>query len=147
MISVVAIRLMKPEESAVFAGWEAAERPYPWTARQFDDTAAAPASTVLVMEENGAALGFAAVQRVEDEAYLLNIMIAPEVRRRGFGEILLQKVMIWSREQGARRLVLDVDAGNAPALRLYAKAGFETLERRPRSYPRGENALVMKKDL
>jgi ribosomal protein S18 acetylase RimI-like enzyme len=44
-------------------------------------------------------------------------------------------------------LVLDVDPANAAAVALYNKTGFEIVERRARSYPRGEDALIMRKHL
>jgi len=137
------LRPIQAGEEALFAGWEA-NRPYPWTAGQF---LTGPRSSVLVWEEDGAPRGFGVLQVIDDEAYLLNLMVDPAARRRGHGANLLQKVMIVARDQGARRLVLDVDAANGPALALYAQAGFETLERRRGAYPRGEDALVMRKDL
>jgi len=137
---------MRPDEAVLFADIEAPGRPYPWTASQFVG-ATAPPSSVLVWEEDGALLGYAAVQVVGYEAYLQNLMVPPDLRRRGHGGRLLQKVMIWVQSRGAARLLLDVAAENADAVRLYERSGFSTLERRRRSYPRGEDALVMKKDL
>ena len=138
------LRAIQAGEEALFAGWEAAGRPYPWTAAQF---LSGPAARVLAWEEDGVARAFAVVQVIEGEAYLLNFMVDPAFRRRGLGAKVLQKVMIDARDHGARRLVLDVDAANGPALSLYTKAGFQTLERRRGAYPRGEDALVMKKEL
>jgi [ribosomal protein S18]-alanine N-acetyltransferase len=134
---------MTPGEAVRFERWEAAERPYPWTARHFLETSTT--AGVAVLEEEGAGIGFAVLQVVADEAYLLNLMIEPRFRRKGAGEALLQKVMIWARSAGASRLLLDVDPNNAPAVRLYTTCGFETLERRPHSYPQGEDALLMRK--
>jgi [ribosomal protein S18]-alanine N-acetyltransferase len=131
-------------EENIFAGWEQSERPYPWTARQFLGT---DVSRTLVWDEKGAPRGFASLQLVGEEAYLLNIMVDPALRRTGRGERMLQKVMIVARRKGASRMLLDVEAGNKPALALYQKAGFAILERRRRAYPRGEDALVMKKEL
>ena len=140
------MRAMRPEEADVFAAMEAGDRPYPWTAEHFLG-AAKPPSAVVVWEESGKVHGYAALQVVGDEAYLQNLMVPPAQRRRGLGKALLQKVMMWARERGALRLVLDVAAANAAAIRLYDGAGFVGLERRRAAYPRGEDALVMKKDL
>jgi [ribosomal protein S18]-alanine N-acetyltransferase len=102
---------------------------------------------VLVWEERGIPQGFGVLQIVGEEAYIVNIMVDPARRRQGHGSTLLQKVIIEARDHGARRLVLDVDAANGAALALYKNAGFEILERRRAAYPRGEDAIVMKKDL
>lgn len=138
------LRDATPGEEAMFAAWEVAERPYPWTAAQFRPMGA---SRTFVLEEGGAAVAFAVLQIVDDEAHLLNLMVNPAARRKGHGATLLQKVMIGARHRGARQFFLDVDAVNEPALALYRKAGFNILERRRAAYPRGEDALVMKKDL
>ncbi len=139
-----ALRPIRAGEETLFAAWEAADRSYPWTAAQF---LSGPKSSVYVWEEAGVPTGFGVIQIIDDEAYLLNLMVAPAARRRGHGANLLQKVMIVARDLGARRLVLDVDAANGPALSLYTRAGFETLERRRAAYPKGEDALIMKKEL
>ena len=133
-------------EPEMFAAWEAAERPYPWSASQFPSDVAAK-SRVFVWEEDGQPRGFAVLQIVGDEAYLLNVMVDARFRRKGVGSTMLQKVMIVARDVGARHLVLDVDAANRPAISMYLKAGFATVERRRKAYPRGEDALVMKKEL
>ncbi len=141
-------RPMVEDDAALFAQWESAGRPYPWSHQTFREALLHGCPTkIFVLENGGAPVGFAAVHRASDEAYLSNIMTAPTSRRRGFGEQLLQKVMIWSKASGALQLFLDVDPANASAISLYNKVGFEIIERRPRSYPRGEDAVVMRKIL
>src|SRR5262245_13258492 len=108
---------MRSEEADVFAALEAGDRTYPWTADQFRATKSP--GKMFVVYEMGKTCGYAAVQLVGEEAYLLNLMVPPEMRRRGIGGALLQKVMIWARERGARWIVLDVAADNADAIRLY----------------------------
>ena len=140
------LRAMGPDEAALLASWERAERPYPWTEQHFRETSAWRG--VAVAEDPAVGLsGFAALRVVEDEAHLLNLMVNPALRRKGRGGSLLQKVMIWAKTAGASRVLLDVDPANSAAVSLYRAAGFETLERRPRSYPRGEDALIMRKFL
>ena len=52
---------------------------------------------------------------------------------------------------GARTVFLEVDEQNTPAIRLYARAGFREVARRPNYYPSGmgkaANALVLRRDL
>jgi ribosomal-protein-alanine N-acetyltransferase len=48
--------------------------------------------------------------------------------------------------RGATRVYLEVDGGNAPAIALYAAAGWARLGTR-RGYYGGSDALVMGRDL
>jgi len=50
---------------------------------------------------------------------------------------------------GTRTVFLEVDANNAPALRLYERAGFRRIGRREGYYPagRGSAALILRRDL
>src|SRR5262245_6085870 len=58
--------------------------------------------------------------------------VAPSQRGRGLGDRLLAAGIDWAREAGAASIRLGVVAGNASALGLYRRAGFEpTGEREP----------------
>ena len=50
-------------------------------------------------------------------------------RRRGIGEELTRALLDQARAAGAREMVLEVIAENAPAIALYEKLGFETTRR------------------
>lgn len=140
------MRPLRADEIPLLVKWEQ-ERPYPWTSEHFRETLNSSTTKTFVWEPEGAAIGFATVQLVRAEAYLQNILIEPGSRRKGQAETFLQKVMMWARSNGAEFLTLDVDAENVPACRLYQKMGFHMLERRKKSYPRGEDAIVMRHSL
>ncbi len=141
------LRLMKPEEAAIFSDLEITERTYPWSKESFLDTLRSDTSRPLVWEGADGIIGFGVVQVVEGEAYLLNIMILPRHRRQGRGRELLSMIFDWAKSRGAERLFLDVEQTNSPALKLYEAAGLDVVGRRPHSYPGGEDSIMMKKDL
>jgi GNAT superfamily N-acetyltransferase len=65
------------------------------------------------------------------DAYLFQMWVDPAVRGRGVGRRLLAAVIDWARASGAHRLNLGVTC-DTPAMRLYARAGFESVgERSP----------------
>jgi len=57
-------------------------------------------------------------------AHVIQMWVAPESRGLGCGAMLLDAVVAWAREAGARRVLLRVTRGDTPAVRLYARAGF-----------------------
>ncbi|NNG03643.1 MAG: GNAT family N-acetyltransferase [Inquilinus sp.] len=66
--------------------------------------------------------GLAAV--AGDWAVLCALHTRPDHRRLGVGRSLVAALADWAVGRGARRLCLQVEADNRPALRLYGAAGF-----------------------
>lgn len=95
--------------------------------------------------------GFVMSRTVLDEAEILTIAIAPEARGRGHAGPLLARHLDELSRRGVRRVLLEVEEGNAPALALYRKAGFREIGRRAGYYPKPDGsracALAMAADL
>ena len=73
------------------------------------------------------------------------VAVHPSHRGRGLGRTLMEHAMVRLRALGATQAVLEVLAGNEPAVRLYRSLGFAPYDRR-RSYtlrtpPRGRVAV------
>jgi GNAT superfamily N-acetyltransferase len=62
--------------------------------------------------------------QLANAGYLISMWVAPEARRQGVASALIGTVVQWARAQGWNRLVLEVGETNAPAIALYARAGF-----------------------
>lgn len=138
------------EHAPELAGLAAQVGDYPWRAAQFADSFAAGHQLLGVRDTAGALLGFAVWSQVLDEAELLDIGVAPAVRRQGLGARLLAEVVAAARAAGAARLMLEVRAGNLPAQALYQRAGFVFSGRRNGYYPAvngREDACLMDKTL
>jgi ribosomal-protein-alanine N-acetyltransferase len=89
-------------------------------------------------------VGFAGVWLMVDEAHITTFGVHPEWRRQGVGRRLMVRLLEVAVELGARRMTLEVRAGNLAAQGLYRGFGFEVAGRRPRYYTDdGEDALVM----
>lgn len=99
---------------------------------------------VLVRHDaRGQVVGVATFSLAADMADLLRVIVAPDSRGRGIGGSLVRAGMDWAKAVGARRMLLEVEPGNAPAVRTYEKLGFSTLDRRRDYYGTGLDALVM----
>ncbi|MDQ0743137.1 ribosomal protein S18 acetylase RimI-like enzyme [Clavibacter sp. B3I6] len=64
-------------------------------------------------------------------ARLTRIALAPAVRGRGWGPVLVEAAVRQAAREGARRVGLNVVPGNDAALRAYARAGFVDRGRNP----------------
>lgn len=137
------MRPLKIDDVPVFVKWEK-ERPYPWTEQNFLETISSPSTRTFVWDNHGAVAGFAVVQVIGAEAYLQNIFVNSAFRRQGLGETIFKNVADWAKRQGASELFLDVEETNEPAKGLYKKMHMTILDRRKKSYPRGEDALIMR---
>ena len=79
-----------------------------------------------------------------DEAHIVNVATHPDVRRRGYGEITVMRMVEAARAAGAHLVTLEVRMSNRVAQKLYAKLGFVEVGERRRYYnDNGEDALLM----
>ena len=79
---------------------------------------------------DAALAGFAHASLDDADAKLDKLYVHPDHQRRGIGGALLAVAADWARAQHARRLWLQVNRGNAPAIAAYQKHGFRMIESR-----------------
>jgi len=99
----------------------------------------------LLRDAAGAVRGALLGERVLDEAHVHLLAVECSLRRRGAGTALLAAAFDDARAAGARRVLLEVRASQAPALALYTQQGFEIVRRRSRYYADGEDALLLER--
>ena len=136
--------MRRAEIEAVLAVEQSAY-PFPWTRANFADSLSAGYSA-WTCRSGGELIGYAVMMLVLDEAHLLNITVAPDWQRHGYGRFLMHHLFGVARHHGAKRMFLEVRPSNAPGQGLYHRLGFETIGRRRGYYPAGEgreDAVVM----
>ena len=74
----------------------------------------------LCIPSKAAGLGIVA----GDWVGLFEIVVAPQLRRRGLGTAVAESLLSWGAQQGAGRAYLQVVAENAGAIRYYRSLGF-----------------------
>ncbi|MGA2194276.1 MAG: ribosomal protein S18-alanine N-acetyltransferase [Bryobacteraceae bacterium] len=123
LAEVAAIQAASPEA----AHWDAADY------LQYD---------FRVCVHDGRVAGFLVARRVAaDESELLNLVVAPEFRRKGLARALLQELLTAS----VPSLYLEVRASNRAARNLYKSMGFQEVNIRREYYQCPlEAAIVMK---
>ena len=79
-----------------------------------------------------------------DQAELYRIGTDPTKRGKGYAAEVMSAGVVWSAEQNAESIFLEVRAGNAPAIALYEKHGFENIGIRKKYYTNPtEDAVIM----
>jgi ribosomal-protein-alanine acetyltransferase len=97
-----------------------------------------------VVALDGPVVGYAVTLLADDVLDLQRIAVAPDHRRSGIARRLLDTVRDAGRADGAHRMLLEVSAANVSALAFYAAEGFVQIDRRPRYYRDGSDALVLR---
>jgi ribosomal-protein-alanine N-acetyltransferase len=101
----------------------------------------------LVAEQDGRIVGEGIAllrhhkQSVSGRTYSLAVDSA--FRGQGIGEKLMREMIRRLQERGARRIYLEVEAGNVPAVHLYQRLGFRGIGALPDYYGQGKNGLHM----
>ena len=120
---------------------------HPWTLGNFKDALMA-GNAAFKLEAGEHLLGYLVAMQVIDEVHLLNITVAPAFQRQGWAKALLAYLKLWSLQQGAHCLWLEVRQSNERALKLYQAFGFEQVGLRKDYYPASrtsrESAVVMR---
>ena len=148
------------------AVWDMEKRAYshPWSLGNFRDSLQSgypaqmlvsdvlPGESPLNLTATGQVLlGYLVAMRGVDEVHVLNIAVAPEYRRQGWGQVLLRALAVQSLAEGAQWVWLEARASNQPALALYRHVGFLPMGVRKQYYPAGgglrEDAVVMSLNL
>ncbi len=100
-------------------------------------------SVALVAEDGGVLAGFAIGHRRGAKGHVVTIDIAPGLRRRGAGQLLLAELLRRLGAGGAREIRLEVDARNAGAIAFYEQMGFRSTRVLKDYYDTGVDGLEM----
>ncbi|MCK2185352.1 ribosomal protein S18-alanine N-acetyltransferase [Halomonas getboli] len=146
------LRELGPADLASLVELEGRGQAHPWPASRLEQALMAEEYAVLGLDDTTGLIGHAVVARQPFDAELESILIAPARRGEGLAGRLLAAVIERAREGSAERLLLEVRAGNAPAIALYRRAGFAEDGRRRGYYPplagtEREDALLMSRPL
>jgi ribosomal-protein-alanine N-acetyltransferase len=110
----------------------------PWSAQDFEGFLAERAIRAdgLFLGRDAQPSGFVLSRRAADEAEILSVAIAREARGRGHARALLASHLQALAHAGVKRVHLEVEDGNDPALALYRRIGFKNVGRREGYYKR-----------
>lgn len=149
MTDELRIRPMLKSDIKAVAAIEAAAYEFPWSADTFRSCFKARYHC-WVGEYKTAVLAYGILSVVLDEAHVLNLCVSPQIQRRGYGRMIMQKLIDEAIERRVETLLLEVRPSNKPAIQLYENMGFNEAGRRKGYYPaKGgrEDALLLARTL
>ncbi|MBE7249390.1 GNAT family N-acetyltransferase [Methylobacterium sp. A49B] len=123
----------------------------PWDAHEFERMLCERSTQAHALWRAGTLQGFVLSRRAADEAEILTVVLSPALRGGGHSRKLLREHLSSLALAGIARVHLEVDEGNAPALKLYARHGFRQVGARTGYYLKADGsratALTMSADL
>jgi len=143
------VRMMEAVDIAEVLMIEQSANEFPWARKSFEDGLKSGHESWVFYDETEI-LGFAIVQRVLDEAHLLNICVKPSKQGKGLGKAILQHVIDYANSISAVIILLEVRSSNERAQQLYLNSGFNEMSVRKGYYPAKEgreDAILMAMDL
>ena len=112
----------------------------PWSADDFRDLK--NSGCEIIMSENG----FIVYRIAVDEAEIITIGVNPKMRRNGIASAMIGIIEKTLKNQGVKKLFLEVALNNEPAKKLYESMGFKVVGSRPKYYD-GVDAILMAKTI
>ncbi len=122
---------------------------FPWSHGVFRDCLLAGYQCVVIERDESVA-GYGILSIAAGEAHILNLCVDPNYRSYGYGERLLDEILLIARSADVRQIFLEVRPSNRTALALYKKKGFHQVANRPAYYQASEgreDAAVLAKKL
>ena len=112
----------------------------PWSADDFRELQ--NSGCEIIMSQNG----FIVYRIVLDEAEIITIGVNPEMRRQGIASAMIGIIEKSIKNQGVKKLFLEVASNNVAGKKLYENCGFLPAGLRPKYYD-GVDAILMSKDI
>lgn len=120
---------------------------HPWVSKDIEQLIVDRNKKCLVADLHGEVVGYVGAEIVLDECNIGNLVVAEEYRGRGFATVLMEILFTDLRNRKVKKLFLEVEHDNEPAIGLYEKLGFVRDGVRRDYYGQGKDAILMSLDL
>jgi ribosomal-protein-alanine N-acetyltransferase len=142
---------VQPHDSAAIAALHGASFGRGWSEQEVEGLLVDRAVVAQRASFGRKLAAFIMSRQAAGEAEILSVAVARNCRGRGLASELLTLHLRRLAGLGVRAVFLEVDEHNAPAIKLYSRAGFREISRRPNYYPQpgGKTAaaLVLRRDI
>ena len=107
-----------------------------------------PGGEIFFVLESSIVVGTCALIRQSTERFeLAKMAVTPDRQGRGYGQLLIEAVINEARARGGKEIFLLSNTVLIPAIRLYEKYGFRTVNKGPHpEYKRADIEMVLELD-
>lgn len=126
---------------------EQASFPAPWRMEFFQSELLADWRFNLAARRDGVVVGYLFAMWLFDELHVNKIAVLQSERRKGIADRLMAECFDFARQNGVRKISLEVRLSNEGAQDFYRHLDFRKSYVRQRYYPDGEAAVVMTREL
>lgn len=102
---------------------------------------------IFVASKEEKIVGYYCMQIIAGEGELLRIAVDSNMRRMGIGNTLMEHMKQVSINLKCEKIFLEVNEKNSAAIFLYEKNNFTHISNRKDYYGKGENAVIMMKEI
>ena len=110
---------------------------FPWTDKIFNDCIRVGYHCWLALYQQNI-VGHAVISVTAGESHMLNLSIAREHQRKGYGRQFIEFLIEEARSREAKTMLLEVRPSNTAAISCYNSAGFNEIGCRKDYYPATE---------
>jgi ribosomal-protein-alanine N-acetyltransferase len=129
----VSVRTMVHDDLPQVSDIERRSYDFPWSHGVFRDCLLAGYSCI-VLERGDFIAGYGILSVAAGEAHVLNLCVDPDYRRMGYGDRLLDEMLLRAKSAAIKEVFLEVRPSNVNALSLYRKKGFRQIAHRRAYY-------------
>lgn len=132
------------EDARAIAQIHAEGFPRGWPISEFSDYLADTqgAAVLIACNSRRQIAGFALFRLSGDEGELLTLAVGRKWRGKGIGAAIMRAAFEDLPTSSVRRVFLEVEEGNAPALALYRRLGFTQIGTRKAYYPKPDGSAA-----
>ena len=143
-MSELLIRPMEEPDLPEVAAIEREAISPPWSEQAFRESLALEHTILLTALQDGQVTGYCVCYQSFEEGEITNVAVKRELRGQGIAGKLMEGLLLYGKKRGIERFLLEVRAGNEPALHVYEKAGFIRIGTRKNFYEQPvEDAVIM----
>ncbi len=144
---MVVVREMTLEDIDSVYDLECRSFSVPWSADSLKKEIENKLAYYIVLEDEQNIIGYGGLWGILGEGEITNIAVDENYRGKGYGHLIMETLINYSKAQEFEKLTLEVRSSNEVARKLYENHGFNKIAVRKNYYQKPiEDAIIMERN-